>query len=810
MFEHPFQAIAKGIDIIRPKKDRIREWMPVIALAVVLALAPLALYLSGAIYHLVHKVNPAKASLFSWLDYFLADPADRKKQYLSLFAGLLTTYCLIPFSIYLTTEKRRELHGSARFANNNEIRQAGLVLVGPNQQPPAGGIVVGKHGGRMVCFTGQQFVILAAPTRSGKGVGVVVPNCLVWTESLVVLDIKQENFGYTSGYRQKVLGQEVYLFNPFAEETSKSGAPLPKTHRWNPFDNISKGVFRVGEVMNLGRSFWPITGSKEDFWNDLALNLFLGITLFLFELQEQRIKEGSDSELPSYPVSIGEVLRQSAGRGSGQPIKKYLSGLVTQHDWLSGECRDSISDFLSSSDDVLASIMSTFKAPLGIWRNPIVDAATSVSDFDLNDVRKKRMTVYIGVKPNQLGNAAKIINLLFSQLVNINTKELPTSKSNPAGNPALKYSCLLLMDEFTAIGKVPIIAKAVSYIAGYNLRLLPIIQAPSQLESVYGKEDAATLMANHAMQIAYAPREQKDAAAYSEMLGYFTEKSTSISRPKGAMGGGKSGPSESVSDQRRALLLPQEVKELGMWKEIIFLENTKPILCDKIKYFEDDFFNQRLLPATVIAPLDIDGFIAKTQNRHREISSDDVDAQNERIAENRRDQLLAMAECELPPDTASDADWVSFGMEFAQANSPITADERQAITTKFMDMLETAEQVEIAIEHSSAEAARNDINHMSYALSALDALGDDDVASEDFAIAEPALDEDYIDTGFAGIAPDTHLLTPEEFTMESHPTPPASADQPDESIGVGGTPITEADMPESEMSEDYIPEPEAS
>lgn len=174
-------------------------------------------------------------------------------------------------------------------------------------------------------FTGQQFVLLAAPTRSGKGVGVVIPNCLSWPHSLVVLDIKQENFNLTSGYRRKVLGQQVFLFNPFAEEADANGKATPVTHCWNPFDNISKGLFRVGELMNLGRSFFPQTGDKDEFWNNLALNLFMAITLFLFELREENERrdhenQGND-ELPRYAVTIGEVLRQSSGKG--QPLKKW-------------------------------------------------------------------------------------------------------------------------------------------------------------------------------------------------------------------------------------------------------------------------------------------------------------------------------------------------------------------------------------------------------------------------------------------------------------------------------------------------------
>ena len=253
------------------------------------------------------------------------------------------------------------------------------------------------------------------------------------------------------------------------------------------------------------------------------------------------------------------------------------------------------------------------------------------------------MSVYIGITPDHLEDAKLLVNLVFSQLVNLNTKQLP--QDNPT---RFRYSCLLLMDEFTAIGKVNILAKAVSYIAGYNLRLLPIIQSLSQLESVYGREDARTFVTNHAMQILFAPREQKDANEYSEMLGTFTEKGISESRSKQILD--PKGSSESISDQKRALMLPQELKELGQWKEIVLLENTKPILCDKIRYYDDPAFTSRVMETPVVPPLDLDLFVAKLQNRIRPLQDSDVQADGSDLSDVPPEHLLLMeADIELPP-----------------------------------------------------------------------------------------------------------------------------------------------------------------
>ena len=489
--------------------------------------------------------------------------------------------------------------------------------IAPAKSQPT--LVVGRWRGRYLRFAGQQFVLLAAPARSGKGVGIVIPNLLSYSDSVVVLDIKQENFRLTAGFR-RAHGQAVYLFNPFAEDGC--------THRYNPLSVIADDMFRVGDILAIGYVLYP-AGGHDEFWKDQARNLLLGLVLLLCDLREAR--RAGASGVPDYPITMGEVLRQSSG--NGQPVKTYLNRMLIQHrQYLSRACIDALNRFLANDDKVLASILATFNAPLTIWANPIVDAATSANDFDLRDVRRRKMSVYLGVTPDHLSEAAILMNLMFSQLVNLNTKELAED------NPALKYQCLLLLDEMTAIGKIQIIARAVAYMAGYNLRLLSIVQSDSQLESVYGRADARTIVTNHAMQILFAPREQKDANAYSEMLGTRTERSRTTSRSNG-MFGARGGASESFSDQRRALMLPQEIKELARDKEIILLENTKPILADRICYWRDRAFTSRVVGAPAVPALDLVRFGAQIEQRLRELSDDDVDEQTGELTHVRADYL---------------------------------------------------------------------------------------------------------------------------------------------------------------------------
>jgi type IV secretion system protein VirD4 len=500
--------------------------------------------------------------------------------------------------------------------------------------PPA--IVVGIWRGRYLRFTGQQFVLLAAPARSGKGVGIVIPNLLSFPDSVVVLDIKQENFAATAGFR-RAHGQDVFLFNPFAEDG--------RTHRYNPLSAISDGLFRVGDILAIGYALYP-PGGHDDFWKDQARNLFLGIVLLLCEWRDAR-RAGRGASIPDYPVTMGEVLRQSSG--NGMPVKTWLQRALVQHrDLLSGPCVDALNRFLSNDDKVLASVLATFNAPLTIWANPIVDAATSANDFDLRDVRRRRMSVYIGITPDHLPEAALLVNLVFSQLVNLNTKQLPEA------DPTLRFQCLVLLDEMTSIGKIHIIARAVAYMAGYNLRLLSIVQSIAQLESVYGLADARAFITNHTMQILYAPREQKDANDYSETLGTFTDHSRSVSRPN-AFFGGRGGSSESVSEQRRPLLLPQELKELGRDKEIIVLENTKPILADKICYWRDPEFASRVTDAPSVPAINLAHFSAVVERRLRDLRPDEIDPDGAgliHLPPEYLEVLQAWDPRELPPNLA--------------------------------------------------------------------------------------------------------------------------------------------------------------
>ncbi len=520
------------------------------------------LMISGAILLIALKQDPNKTTLLTLYQYWYYYRENLAVLTWVYRSGGIALAIIGIFSLLLfVSPQKQKLFGEARFAKKIEIRKAGLL--GSN------GIIVGQLGSQYLMFGGQQHAIISAPTRSGKGVGIVIPNLLNWPDSVVVLDIKQENWDITSGYRKKH-GQECFLFNPAAADY--------RTHRYNPLAYISDDPnFRIDDVQKIANMLFPDVQGTDVIWTATPRSLFLGIVLYL-------------AETPEKPTTLGQVVRETLKDGDGSSyFAKVINDRATTSKPLSGTCVRALNSYISiSAENTRAGIMTSFRSRLELWMNPLVDAATSANDFDLRDVRKKRMSIYLGVTPDNLERLAPLLNLFFQQLIDLNTRELPNQ------NKQLKISCLLLMDEFTAIGKIGILSKGISYIAGYGLRMLPIIQSPSQVVDVYGAEAAQTFTTNHALNIIFPPKasETQTAKDISEWLGYTTVKGVSESKSKRVFK--RENDSNSYSDQQRALMLPQEITSLGTTKELIILENVRPILAEKVVYFRDPVFMDRL------------------------------------------------------------------------------------------------------------------------------------------------------------------------------------------------------------------------
>lgn len=551
--------------MIRFSKDSF--WLKaLLVLGVLTGCVALWLYLTGGLFLVFIGDKFENADLLTAYQYwYYYGHEEETRHWLGSAAFLGAVVAVLP-ALFLVRPKRRSLYGDARFAKESEIRTAKLTA--------DKGLIVGKHKGCYLVFGGQEHVLMAAPTRSGKGVGMVIPNLLNWPDSAVVLDIKQENWDVTAGFRAKH-GQKCFLFNPEARDY--------RSHRWNPLHYISEDPhFRITDIQAIANMIFPDNDREAPIWQSSARSLFLGIVLYLIETG-------------GLPVTLGEALRQATS-GDDKRFSEVIRERQEQENPLSAECVAALNDYLNTSDSTRSSIRKTFTSALELWFNPVIDAATSGNDFDLRELRKERMTIYLGIAPGSLDRLGRLLNLFFQQVLELNTRELP------AQNPELKFQTLLLMDEFAALGRVNTLMKGLTFSAGYGLRLLPIIQSPAQIRDIYGHDAAETFMDNHALRVIFTPKSNKDAKEISEMLGDTTVSGKTKSRNVA----GRESKSVSVSDQRRALLLPQELRSLGRDKQIIILENCPPILCHKVRYYQEKTFKARLLAAPMMDLLKIE------------------------------------------------------------------------------------------------------------------------------------------------------------------------------------------------------------
>lgn len=489
----------------------------------------------------------------AWFWYYREDPQVRR--WLRIAAsghGLL----LLVVGVAVVVNRRRPLHGAARWSTSDEQRAAGLRA--------RQGILLGRTGGGMLISGGPEHVMLYAPTRTGKGVGVVIPNLLAWPGSVVVLDIKRENFAATAGFRAAA-GQTVLLFDPLARDG--------RTARFNPLGHVDRGDpgAVLDELQRMAVMLFPGHDHADPFWAEAARVGFIGVGAYV-------------AETPDLPFTLGEIFRQLT---RGDPRARFPALIAARRREgrpLSGPCAAALTDFCASSENTFASVRQTITTRMGLWLNPAVDAATAASDFDLRAMRRGGVSLYLGATPDNMQRVAPLYSLLFQQLVDLSSRALP----GPGDRPVL-----VLLDEFGRLGPAPVLAHAFSFVAGYGLRLLPVIQSPSQLRALYGPDVTEEILTNCGVEVVFAPKELKVAQDLSERLGSYTYSARSRSRPTGLSPGRRS---TTASDQRRPLMLPQELMQLPADALLVLKAGLPPTRGRKIVYWRERAFTDRQRP----------------------------------------------------------------------------------------------------------------------------------------------------------------------------------------------------------------------
>lgn len=491
-----------------------------------------------------------------------------------------------------------DIHGTAHWSDKEEIKNAGLI--------GNSGVYVGgwqdKKTLRYLRHNGPEHIMAFAPTRSGKGVGLVLPTLLSWDGSSIVLDIKGENWALTSGWR-KTQGHKVMKFDP--TDTTGSSA------RYNPLSEIRLGSpYAIPDAQNIASMIVDPDGKGlKDYWNKAAFS-FLGGTI-LHCLIHYRIKENHHATLNDLSLMLADK-----DRDMSELFEEMLNDSHDEHlKTLFGDEMDSNSitaikkfitaaarEMLNKADAELSGVVSTAVANMALYRDPVVNWATSGCDFRIADLMnsEKPVSLYLVIRPSDIDRLRPLVRLVL----NIVLRRLTENMEFEGGEvkASYKHRLLLMLDEFTSLGKMEIFERALAFMAGYGIKSYIIVQDLTQLQSAYGKEES--IMSNCHLRIAYAPNKIETAQVLSKMTGETTiiQKKTTLS---GARSGHMGRANFSISETKRALLTPDECMRLpGSEKDphgkitkagdmLIFPAGYAPIYGKQILFFLDPEFLKR-------------------------------------------------------------------------------------------------------------------------------------------------------------------------------------------------------------------------
>ena len=458
-----------------------------------------------------------------------------------------------PISDFRPFGKEEKLHGDAKWAGEKEIRAA--------QLRSKKGLILGRDPRGFLVAPGFQHALLFAPTGSGKGVGCVIPNLLFWEDSLFVHDIKLENYDLTSGYRREVLKHDVYLWNP--------ASPDGITHCYNPFDWVSKKPGQmVDDVQKIANLILP----EQEFWTNEARTLFVGVALYLLAVPEKT-------------KSFGEVVRTLR---SDDVVYNLAVVLDTIGKKIHPVAYMNIAAFLQKADKERSGVVSTLNSGLELWANPLIDTATASSDFNIQGMKSKKTSVFVGLTPDNIQRLQPLLQVFYQQATEFLVRKMPNKDEEPFG-------VLFLMDEFPTLGEMKQFHAGIAYFRGYNVRLLLIVQDTQQLKGIYEEHGMNTFLSNSTYRITYAANNVETANLISQLIGNKTVKQQSINKPK-FLDLNPATRTIHESEIQRALLLPQEVIGLPRDEQIILIESTPPIRTKKIFYYKERFFTSKLLP----------------------------------------------------------------------------------------------------------------------------------------------------------------------------------------------------------------------
>ena len=476
---------------------------------------------------------------------------------LACVAGGAANLCLA----YLAAPRKTKDHvfGTARWANRSEI--ADLQLFSDV------GVFLGRIGNRFLRHDGPEHYAVIAPTRSGKGAGVVVPTLLTWTESAIVYDLKEENWKVTAGRRSEF--SDVVYFNPNSEYSA----------HFNPLLEVRPGLSEVRDVQNLANMIIePERPGMSDHWIRTGNALLTAAILHVLytSAPESKNLAGVTAFLSQGDKTLRDTLLEMI---ETKHLRDPVSGIPTMpHPGIVAAARD----VLNKSPDDMSSVHSTIMGFLSLYRDPLLAHNTRDSDFCIRDLmnRDRPVTLYLVIPPSDIERLRPLIRLMVNQIC----RRL-TEPDNLGESSVRKHRLLLMLDEFPALGRLEFFESALGFIAGFGLKAMLICQSMNQLKATYGER--TSILDNTHVRVFFTPNTFETAEYISKSLGQSTVQ-YSTEAHSGKVGAPFfTGKSAADHVGARALLTPREVMELPQAESMIFLGGSRPILAAKVRYFED-------------------------------------------------------------------------------------------------------------------------------------------------------------------------------------------------------------------------------
>ncbi|HFF6211142.1 TPA: conjugal transfer protein TraG [Stenotrophomonas maltophilia] len=481
-------------------------------------------------------------------------------------SGLVAVAVAITMSVWRSRQARKvTTYGSARWADAADIRKAGLT------QPA--GIFLGQHDDQYLRHEGPEHVLTFAPTRSGKGVGLVVPTLLSWPASAVIHDIKGENWQITAGWRSRF--SHCLLFNPTDAQSAA----------YNPLLEVRRGAHEVRDVQNIADILVDPEGAleKRNHWEKTSHALLVGAILHVLYAGEDKTLRGVANFLsdPACPFEL-TLHRMMTTRHLGDAPHPVVASAARE--------------VLNKSDNERSGVLSTAMSFLGLYRDPTVAAVTSRCDWRIADLiaSASPVSLYLVVPPSDISRTKPLIRLILNQIGRRLTESLDGSDGITR-----RHKLLLMLDEFPALGRLDFFETALAFMAGYGIRSFLIAQSLNQIDKAYGQNHS--ILDNCHVRVTFATNDERTAKRISETLGTATEL-----RAQRNYAGHRLAPwlghlMVSRQETARPLLTPGEVMQLPPDEAVVMVSSVAPIKAKKLRYYADANFKRRVLPPPTLA-----------------------------------------------------------------------------------------------------------------------------------------------------------------------------------------------------------------